>query len=197
MFRLLCAGICMFISLSQGMNTRHVSAGPLYSSYLLYQDDEDAVGIWRFGGEIGVINLIPHIGFKVRAAVLEYAAPSAHGPDKYEFWPVSFCTSFDLLPFLDSELLGLSLETGIGVFFWKGFYNDAIIELPNGELMDERDIGFIAGLTLQLRPIERIGIELGTRYNYIASADLYKYGYSDKDDKIWENGISLKALLPW
>ncbi|GAH59877.1 unnamed protein product, partial [marine sediment metagenome] len=39
-------------------------------------------------------------------------------------------------------------------------------------------------------------LEYATRYNYIASAELEKYGYFDKDEKIWEHGVGLKIFIP-
>jgi hypothetical protein len=65
-----------------------------------------------------------------------------------------------------------------------------------GEDKKGRDIGFVGGFTLQVKPFKFIALEYVTRYNYIASADIYKYGFEDKDEKLWENGIGLKIIIP-
>jgi hypothetical protein len=183
----------LFGSLTQ----RHVAVGPLYSSYLMYRDSEDAMGVWRPGGEIGIMNIVPHIGFKLRTTMLRYDAPPEQGPYSFEYVPLSLCTSFDILPFFDIPWLRVSVETGLGLFWWKGLYEDQVIMLPSGENMEERDIGFIAGMTLQINPLPHVGIEYGTRYNYLASADPYKYGFLDKDEKLWEHGLGVKFLWYW
>jgi len=172
------------------------TAGPHYASYLLFQDEEDARGKWHFGGEIGVANFIPHLGIKIRGSMLQYDVPPEQGPYAYEYIPLIFCTSFDLLPFFDMSWLYVTAETGLGVYFWKGLYDNEVIILPGGDRMEETDIGFVGGLTLQVRPLKHFGLEYATRYHYIASADIYKYGFSDKDDKIWEHGAGLKFILP-
>jgi len=170
------------------------SLGPNYSSYQFFQDSSAAQGKWHWGGEIGIINIIPNIGLKIRAAKLSYEIEQ--GAYTYEYTPLTLCTSFNLLPFLKIDWLTLSGETGFGVYFWRGLYNSAIRLLSTSEKVDEKDLGFVAGATLQLKPIKHIGIEFMTRYNYIASADIDKYGYSDKDEKIWENGLGLKIIVP-
>ena len=152
------------------------------------------------GGEISISNLIPNIGLKLRASRLLYEPRFVVYFDEiieYEYIPLTLCTSFNLLPFLKLQWLKLSLETGIGVYFWKGLDNSGqIIISPTGETMEERDIGFVGGFTLQLRPIKYIGIEFSSLYHYIASSEIYKYGFEDKDEKIWENGIGLKVIIP-
>lgn len=172
------------------------SIGPTYSSYLLFQNDEDAIGKWNLGSEIGIDNIIPNIGFKFRGTKLRYQAPLEQGPYVWEYTPLSLCASFNILPFLKIPWLRLSVETGFGLYFWRGLYNEEVIVLPTGDKVEERDIGFVGGLTIQLRLIKYLGIEYATRYNYIASADIYKYGFYDKDDKIWENGVGVKFILP-
>jgi hypothetical protein len=186
----------MFLSLVGGSEYIEFTAGPHYASYLLFQDEEDEKGKWHFGGEIGVANFIPHLGVKIRGSMLHYDAPPEQGPYAYEYTPLIFCTSFDLLPFVDISWLELTAETGLGVYFWKGLYDGEVIELPTGDKMEETDIGFIGGLTFQVRPVKYLGVEYATRYHYIASAELYKYGFQDKDDKIWEHGVGVKFILP-
>jgi len=127
---------------------------------------------------------------------LSFERSSTFGTYRYEYLPLTLCTSFDILPFIHSRWVRLSAETGIGIYLWKGFLNDEVITLPSGEKMEERDIGFIGGFTLQLIPLRFIGIEFSSRYNYLASSDIYKYGFYDKDEKIWENGLGLKLILP-
>jgi hypothetical protein len=179
----------------QSTRQLELTVGPHYASYLLFQDEEDAKGTWHVGGEIGIANLIPCIGVKVRGSMLRYDAPAEQGPYVYEYKPLSFCTSFDLLPFFGLTWLEFTAETGIGLYMWQGLYDDEVIVLPGGDKMEETDIGFVGGLTLQLRPIKCLGIEYATRYHYMATAD-YKYGFYDKDDKIWEHGAGLKYILP-
>jgi hypothetical protein len=79
---------------------------------------------------------------------------------------------------------------------WRGLYNGEVLILPTGEKAEEKDIGFVGGLTVQVRPIRYLGIEYAMRYNYLASAEIYKYGFEDKDDKIWENGVGVKFIIP-
>ncbi len=74
--------------------------------------------------------------------------------------------------------------------------NTLIVTWDNTE-MSEKDIGFVGGLSLQVRPYKLIALEIASRLNYIASSDLEKYGYSDKDEKLWENGVGLKIIMPW
>ena len=189
-------GVLTCSMLFGSMTQRHVAIGPLYSSYLMYRDDEDAMGVWRPAGEIGVMNIVPHIGWKLRAAMLRYDAPAEQGPYSFEYIPVSLCTSLDIMPFFDIPWLQVSLETGLGMYWWKGLYDDQVITLPTGT-MEERDVGFIVGMTVQIHPFPHIGIEYGTRYHYLASAEPYKYGFLDKDEKLWENGIGVKFLWNW
>jgi hypothetical protein len=75
--------------------------------------------------------------------------------------------------------------------------HDEVVLLSNGSTMEEKDIGFVGGLSLQVRPYKLIALEIASRFNYIASSDLEKYGYSDKDEKLWENGVGLKIIMPW
>ncbi len=170
--------------------------GPSYGSYLLYQDEQEVKGKWHFGGEIGMVNFIPHLGAKVRGAMLHYDVSAAQGPDAYEYAPIIFCTSFDLLPFFDIQWLEFTAETGIGIYFWQGLENDEAFVLPDGDQMKETDIGFVGGLTFQLRPIKYLGIEYAMRYHYMATTNIVKYGFTDKDDKIWEHGIGMKLIIP-
>lgn len=190
------SSLFLLIFFIPGSEKIEFSLGPNYSSYQLFQDDEDAVGKWFLGGEIRVADIISNIGLKIRGSLLKYDVFSEQGAYTYEYMPLTLCTSFNLLPFLKSNWLYLSMETGFGVYFWKGFYNDEIVVLPTGEKMEERDIGFVGGATFQVRPLKRVGIEFASRYNYIASSDLYKYGFYDKDEKIWENGVGIKIILP-
>ncbi len=173
-----------------------ISVGPTYSSYLLFQDTTEAIGKWNIGGEIGINNIIPHIGLKLRGTMLRYDAPAEQGPYAWEYTPISLCASFDILPFLKTPWMRLSVETGLGIYFWRGLYDDEVIVLPTGDTFEETDIGFVGGVTLQIRPVKYLGIEYAMRYNYMASAEIYKYGFSDKDDKIWENGVGIKFILP-
>lgn len=188
--------IGMLMTIVQGNEHIELTAGPHYAAYFLYRDEEEPQGAWFFGGEVSVANVIPGVGFKVRASALHYDAPSEQGPYAYEYTPLAFCTSFDLLPFLDMSWLEFTAETGLGVYFWKGLYDGEVIVLPTGDRMEEVDIGFVGGLTLQMRPIKYLGIEYATRYHFMATADIYKYGFTDKDDKIWEHGAGIKFILP-
>jgi hypothetical protein len=188
--------IGMLLFAVQSTDQFEFSVGPHYASYLLYRDEEDAQGKWQFGAEVAVANFIPHLGIKMRGSMLHYDALAEPGPYAYEYTPLIFCMSFDLLPFYNAPWLALTAETGLGVYLWRGLYNGDVIVLPTGDKMEETDIGFVGGLTLQVRPIKNLGIEYATRYHYIASADIYKYGFSDKDDKIWEHGAGLKFILP-
>ncbi len=160
-------------------NRIHASFGPDYSSFALFQNDDEARTVWNLGGEVGIVDFIPNVGLKLRGAKIKYES----GTDAWEYTPISLCTSFNLLPFIDLKWLRLSAETGMGIYWWKGQYN-------------ERDIGFVGGATLQIRPINIFALEVLTRYNYMGTSNIYKYGFLDKDDKIWENGFGLRVLLP-
>ena len=186
----------VLLSTVQASPYLELSAGPHYASYLLFQDEDDAKGKWHLGGEIGAADFIPHLGGKIRGSMRHYDAPPEQGPYADEYTPLIFCVSFDLLPFFKIPWFRFTAETGLGVFLWKGLYDNEVIVLPSGDRMEETDIGFVGGLTLQVRPFKHIGLEYATRYYYIASADIYKYGFSDKDDKIWEHGAGLKFILP-
>ncbi len=170
------------------------SVGPHYSSYLLYLDDEDPVSTWGMGGEVAVHDFIPRISLKLRGAKVSYSNPFEALPYDYEYMPFSLCSSFDMLPFWDIHWLDLSLETGFCYCFWKALYDGEVVELPTGGSIDEKDYGFTGGFTLQLRPMKHIGISFISQFNYLASSNINKYGYFDKDEKLWENGISISFI---
>ena len=172
------------------------SIGPSYSSYLLFQDEEESIGKWNIGGEIAIDNVIPNIGFKVRGTKLSYEAPPEMGPYEWEYTPLSICASFNILPFVRIPWFKATIETGLGYYMWRGLYDGEVLILPTDEKAEEKDIGFVGGLTIQVRPIRYLGIEYAMRYNYLASAEIYKYGFEDKDDKIWENGVGVKFIIP-
>jgi hypothetical protein len=196
MFSTLMSGALILTSLFQASDKMEFSLGLNYSSYLLFQDTLEAKNTWSLGGEIGVDNIIPNIGLKLRGSRVSYEASPSQGLDTWEYTPLSLCTSFNILPFLKVDWLHASLETGLGLYYWRGLENGAVVELPTGEKIEEWDIGFVGGFTVQVRPVKYLGIEYTMRYNYIASAEIYKYGFYDKDDKIWENGIGVKFILP-
>lgn len=175
--------------------------GPYYTNSLVSQDNQANRSFYNWGGEIGVRELLPGIGLKLRGSYLKFVAqdvdstPFDESRYTYEYIPVTLATTFDLLPFWRSNWFGLSLETGMGVYFWKGLLDGSTIELPTGK-MEERDPGFTIGLDFQLRPIRFLAIDLSSRYHYLTSANLNKYGFYDQDEKIWENGLGLKFVLP-
>jgi hypothetical protein len=193
---MLLSGILTATLLFGASDNLQLSIGPSYSSYVLFQNDEDGKGKWNLGGEIAIENIIPNIGFKLRGSILRYEAPPEQGPYEWQYTPLTLCASFNILPFLKTPWLKTSIETGLGLYLWRGLYDGEVIELPTGDKVEERDIGFVGGITIQLKPIKNFGIEYAMRYNYIASADIYKYGFNDKDEKIWENGIGVKFILP-
>jgi hypothetical protein len=172
------------------------SIGPSYSSYLLFQNDEESIGKWNIGGEIAVDNVIPNIGFKLRGTKLSYEAPPEQGPYGWEYTPLSICASFNILPFVRVPWFKATIETGLGYYMWRTLYEGEVLILSTGEKAEEKDIGFVGGLTVQVKPIRYLGIEYAMRYNYMASAEIYKYGFEDKDDKIWENGVGVKFIIP-
>lgn len=181
---------------------RRIEFGPVYSYSLLKQDDQDVKGLYNWGAELGIRHVLPGIGLKLRANYLKLEAPdidtTAEDESRYayRYIPVTLATAFDLLSFfLKTERLSLSLETGLGVCLWQGLYDDEVLEIPTGS-MDEKDLEFTAGLNLQVRVVKYLALEMTSRYHYLASANLEKYGFSDKDDKILENGLGLKFVLP-
>ncbi|MGD9380156.1 MAG: hypothetical protein PVI51_06270 [candidate division WOR-3 bacterium] len=193
---MLLSGILAATLLFAAGDNIELSIGPSYSSYLLFQNDEEAIGKWNLGGEIAVDNVIPNIGFKLRGTKLSYEAPPEQGPYEWEYTPISVCASFNILPFIRIPWFKATIETGLGYYMWRGLYNGEVLILPTGEKAEEKDIGFVGGLTVQVRPIRYLGIEYAMRYNYLASAEIYKYGFEDKDDKIWENGVGVKFIIP-
>lgn len=193
MFHAFLSSIVMLTCLIQGSDKIEFSIGANYSSYILYMNDEDSHNQWSLGGEIAVHNFIPNIGLKLKCSKVEYSHFPFEGYTYvFEYVPITLCASFNMLPFLKSQWLRLSLETGIGLYFWTG----KTYELVQSTYIDERDIGFVGGFTLQVKPFKFIASEYITRYNYIASTDIYKYGFDDKDEKLWENSIGLKIILP-
>lgn len=193
---MLLSGILIIASLFQAGENIEFSLGLNYSSYLLFQDTLEANGKWNLGGELAVDNIIPHIGLKLRGSRIRYEASPEQGLEEWEYTPLSLCTSFNILPFLKVPWLHVSVETGLGVYHWRGLVDGEVVELPNGDEIKEWDIGFVGGFTFQVRPVKYLGIEYAMRYNYMASAEIYKYGFYDKDDKIWENGIGVKFIIP-
>lgn len=166
-----------------------------YSSFHLYWNEEAATNQWGLSAEAAVHNIVPHIGFKCAVSTVQYEnIPFSGYAYSVDYIPLTFVTSFDILPFLEIERVRLFLETGIGVYFWDGT-SDGLTE-EDRATFDETNIGFLGGLTLHLRPLKYVGIDLTSRYHYITSADIYKYGFEDKDDKLWENGIGLRVILP-
>ncbi len=182
------------------------SLGPHYSHYALYQNEEDPQSKWSVGGEVVLYHFVPNIGLKLRASRLTYDMPQEFGEGTFirEYVPLSLCTSFNILPFVEREWLHLSLETGFGFYFWQAWIyssggQDTHLQVPlvePDERVNERDIGFVGGLTLQIRPFRHVAVEYATRYNYIFSSNLEKYGFYDKDEKIWENGVGVKLIMP-
>ncbi|UCD20199.1 MAG: hypothetical protein JSU64_03410 [candidate division WOR-3 bacterium] len=183
----------LWLSSVQAAEPIEISIGPQYSLYQLYRDEAGSLNEWGLGAEVSIQNVIPSIGMKLRWTKQNFYTPIE---ESYEYMPITLCTSFDLTPFFKLHWLRLSAETGLGLYNWKGYWIDDIIVLPSGELMEEWDIGFVVGFTVQLRPMKYLSVEYAMRYNYIASTDIEKYGFYDKDDKIWENGFGVKFILP-
>ncbi len=186
----------LFIATANGNNGIVLSFSPHYAYNYLYQDDLDPRGEWGFGGELEIRNFIPRIGLKFRGNMVTYPAVSGTETYEYEFVPLTLCTSFDLLPFIESTWFKFTLETGFGLYLWHALDNGSVVVLPDNTEMSEKDAGFVGGLTLQLRPVRYIALEYATRFNYIASSEPEKYGYFDKDEKIWEHGVGLKIFIP-
>ena len=195
MLRSLLSGLLLATLFSQASAKLNISFGGQYSSFLLYQDEEGSRNTWGMGGEIEISNYIPNLGLKLRGSKTSYDIPGEEVNYVYEYIPLTLCTSFDILPFLHLEWFDLSMETGFGLYLWKGLENGEVIVLDAGKKMDETDFGFVGGLTVQFKPVRYLGIEFSTRYNYIASSDINKYGFYDKDEKLWENGIGIKFLI--
>lgn len=171
------------------------SIGARYASYHLYWNAEAATNQWGLSTEAAVYNIVPRIGFKCAVSTVKYEnIPFSGYAYTVDYIPLTFVTSFDVLPFLETQWVRLFLETGIGVYFWEGT-SDGLTE-EDRVTFDETNIGFLGGLTLHLRPLKYIGIDLTSRYHHITSADIYKYGFEDKDDKLWENGVGLRVILP-
>jgi hypothetical protein len=197
--------IMLFILFLAGLQTGghkiKFEFGPCYMNSLISQDNQANKGFYVWGGEIAVRELLPGIGLKLRGSYLKFGAPDVDSTPfdesryAYEYVPVTLAATFNLLPFWRSERFELSLETGMGVYFWKGLLDGSPIEIPTGK-MEEKDPGFTVGLDFQVRPIRFLAIDLSSRYHYLTSANLNKYGFYDQDEKIWENGLGLKLVLP-
>jgi hypothetical protein len=171
------------------------SACARYSSFHLYWNEEAATNQWGFSAEAAVHNIVPRIGFKVGVSAVDYEdIPFSGFSYAVDYVPLTFITSFDILPFLDTEWARLFLETGLGMYVWEGT-SEGLTE-EDRVTFDETNIGFIGGLTIHLRPVKYIGIDLTSRYHYVAGADIYEYGFEDTDDKLWENGVGLRVILP-
>jgi hypothetical protein len=171
-------------------------AGANYAHYNLYMDEMKAQGKWQLGGEVGIANIIRGIGLNFRAAYLKYPVTQYQLPLTYRYIPLVVSSTFNLLPFFREQWLNLDLETGFGLYLWQGRINDEVFVLPTAEKMDEKDLGFFGGFTLTIRPLNFVGIEATSQYHYIASANIYKYGYFDKDEKLWANSLGLKFFFP-
>ncbi len=167
-----------------------LKVGPDYATYLLFQNDEEHRGRCQFGGEIEAEDIVPNIGIKVHGSRVKYQS----GDYTWEYTPVSFCTSFNMLPFLKYDRLRLTLETGMGIYFWRGLFKNEVMVLPNNTRADERDPGFVIGATLELRPVRLLVLQGLIRYNYLASSNIYKYGFADKDDRLLEIGFGVRAV---
>jgi hypothetical protein len=170
------------------------SAEAHYSSYLLSMDDEDPVGAWGWGGEVGVHDFIPLISLKLRGAKVRYSSPFETVAYDYDYIPFSLTSSFDMLPFWEIPWLGINLETGFCYCFWKALSDGEVVVLPSGGEINEKDYGFTGGFTIQLKPVKHLCIKFISQFNYLASSNIYKYGYFDKDEKLWENGIGISFL---
>jgi hypothetical protein len=161
----------------------------------LYWNEEAATNQWGIGAQAAVHNIIPGIGFTFAVSTVDYEnIPFSGYAYKVDYVPVTFITSFDMLPFLKTEWLRLFLDTGIGIYVWEG----SAYGLTEEERVtfDETNVGFLGGFTVHLRPVKYLGIDLISRYHYLASADINKYGFEDKDDRLWENGVGLRVIVP-
>jgi hypothetical protein len=49
---------------------------------------------------------------------------------------------------------------------------------------------------MQIKPLRFIALEGMMRYHYLFSSNIDKYGFQDKDEKIWENGVGVKFVIP-
>lgn len=183
-------------SLNSKLDACQIFVGGSYSSYLLYQDEDDPKGKWQWEMQSGISNIIPNLGLKVSGTVISYKAPFEVGPYEYKYNPIVLTFNYNLLPFLKTGMIQLNLQTGFGLFFWQGLYNGNVIVLPSGEKMEEKDLGFVGGVELILKPINNLGISAQLLYQYLTSSNIYKYGYFDKDEKFFINGFGLKLFLP-
>lgn len=195
MFRYLLVFFLLIVVVSTAYTQVSYSGGVRYSSFYLFADDENAVNAWGPGIELAIHDFIPHIGLKLSGGRVRYETPLEFVQYDYEYIPLNLCSSFDMLPFWDIEKFDLTVETGFGFYFWKALSGGRVVELPTGEKIDEKDYGFVGGFTLQVRPVANLGIEFVSRFNYITSSNIYKYGFYDKDEKLWENGLSVKFIL--
>ncbi len=194
MIRNLLSAVFLLFFLSNSVSGTGFSFGIHYSSDLLYLDDENPIQKFNPAAEIEITNLIPHIGIKLRGSQIAFT-DNKDNLTSYKYTPVTLVSTFDLLPFIESQWLEISMETGFGIYLWKGLRNNKVITLPGDTKMNEKDFGFVGGFTVQSRINRFFALAFSSRYNYIASSDIYRYGFSDKDEKIWENGLGLVFVL--
>jgi len=173
-----------------------VFIGPSYSSYLLYQDQDETKETWQWGIQAGIANIIPKLGIKFSATSVRYDTTMVFGKYSYRYTPLTITLNYNILPFLKTGLIKMEIQTGFGWYLWQGLFNDEVITLPTGEKMDEKDLGFTGGLELQIKPLDNLALFSSLNYHYLTSSNIYKYGYFDKDEKLLVNGFGLKIFFP-
>lgn len=158
----------------------------------------------------GVINLklkdlIPGIGLELTGNQLKFSrsdndtTPMDESLYELRYTPFSLCGTYDSSPLFPNRFLRLFLTAGLGFYLWENRYEGKVITLPDslgGGEIKEQDIGFVGGIGLEFTPLRFLGLELVTRYHYIASCEFDKYGPWDKDEKLWETRIGLNFYLP-
>jgi len=194
MMRNLLSAVFLLIFLCISVSGAGFSFATHYSSNLLYLDEESPIQKFSPAAEIEIVDIIPHIGIKFRASQTAFT-DNEDSFISYKYIPLTLVSSFDLLPFVDSRWLQVSMETGFGIYLWKGLRNNEIITLPQDAKMREKDFGFVGGFTIQSGINKFFALVFSSRYNYIASSDIYKYGFPDKDEKIWENSLGIVFIL--
>ncbi|MEO0136063.1 MAG: hypothetical protein ABIL40_03025 [candidate division WOR-3 bacterium] len=179
------------------LDARQVFIGPNYSNYLLYQDTlKEPKSKYQWSIQIGVANIIPKLGIEFSGAIVRYDAPPEQGPFAYKYTPLTLTITYNLLPFLKTGLFQMHLKTGFGWYLWQGLFNDQVITLPTGDKMDEKDLGFTGALEFQIKPLDNLALFSHLQYHYLTSSNIYKYGFFDKDEKVFVNGFGLKFFLP-
>lgn len=157
-----------------------------------------------WGAALGLRGILPGVGIGVSLGHCRFHQSDLDitlvDEEKYElrYTPAVIYGIYDSSPLLEGFPVQWFILAGLGLYRWEERYDGKVIVLPppfEGEIK-EMDLGFVGGIGLEFSPLHRLGIRVITRYHYIGSTELEKYGPWDKDERLWENGVRLCLYLP-